>query len=104
MRLFDLTNVQRVNLSVLLMMRDDMKEDRVSACCKYGLTAEQAEWFENQSIDDVLAIVANVGQECLFPPRIDFFDLVRAPLPLAGPLAAVHPLDQLSSQPATKKT
>src|SRR4051812_12750764 len=103
MRLLDLSNVQRMNLSVLLMIRDDVKEDVVSACCKYGLHAEQASWFEKQTIDDILAIVANVGQECLFPPRQDFFDLVQAPVPLAGPLASVHPPNKVASVPPPKK-
>ena len=104
MRLLDLSNVQRMNLSMLLMIRDDIKEDVVSACCKYGLHAEQASWFEKQSIDDILAVVANVGQECLFPPRQDLFELLKAPVPLAGPLAAVHPPSKVASVPPTTKT
>jgi hypothetical protein len=103
MRLLDLSNVQRMNLSMLLMIRDDIKEDLVSACCKYGLYAEQAAWFQDRSIDDVLAIVANVGQECLFPPRQDLFALLKAPLPLAGPLASVHPPKNVASPPPLKK-
>ena len=104
MRLLDLSNVQRMNLSMLLMIRDDIKEDVVSACCKYGLHAEQASLFESQSIDDILAIVANVGQECLFPPRQDFLELLQVPVPLAGALASVHPPNKLASVPPEKKT
>lgn len=104
MRLLDLSNVQRMNLSMLLMIRDDIKEDVVSACCKYGLRADQASWLETQSIDDILAIVANVGHECLFPPRQDFLHLLQLPGPLAGPLVSVHPPNKIAAAPPESKT
>jgi len=98
----ELSNVQLINLSMLLTIRDDIKRDVVSACCKFGLHADQARFFEALSIDHILAIVANVGEECLFPPRPDFFDLLEVPVPLAGPIAAVHPPNKAASR-APKK-
>jgi hypothetical protein len=86
-----LSDVQLVNLSMFLTMRDNIKRDPVSACCKFGLRAEQARFFGDLSIEQILAIVANVGQECLFPPREDLFTLLKLPVPLAGLMASVRP-------------
>ena len=57
---------------MLITIRDDIKKDVVSACCKYGLDADQAAFIERLSVDHILTIVANLGEECLFPPRRDF--------------------------------
>src|SRR4051812_10921913 len=104
MRILDLSNVQRMNLSMLLMIRDDIKEDLVSACCRYGLRADQAGWFKKTSMDVVRAIFEKVGQNFFSPPRQDFFELLEAPVPLAGPLASVHPPNKVASTPPVKKT
>ena len=89
-----LSDVQLVNLSLLITMRDNIKRDPVSACCKFGLRAEQATFFGDLSIEHILAMVANVGQECLFPPREDLLALLRLPAPLAGPITSVRPPKQ----------
>lgn len=86
-----LSDVQLVNLSMLITMRDNIKRDPVSACCKFGLHAEQARFFGDLSIEHILAMVANVGQECLFPPRDDLLALLKLPVPLAGPIMSVRP-------------
>jgi hypothetical protein len=44
------------------------------------------------SIQQVMAIVANIGDATLFPPRRDLLALLDKPLPLARPLAAVQAL------------
>lgn len=85
------SDVQLINLSLLVTVRDSLKHDRVAACCKFGLCAEQARFLESLSIDQILMLVANLGQECLFLPRQDIVALLALPLPLAGPLMAVHP-------------
>ena len=97
------SNLQRANLSMLITIRDDIKKDLVSACCKYGIQADQARVIENLSIDHVLAIVANLGEQCLFPPRQDFFQLLDVPVPLAGPLASVHPPSAVESESGSGK-
>lgn len=97
MRMVYLTNLQRANLSMLIAIKDDIKKDVVSACCKYGLHADQARFIEELSIDRILGIVANLGEECLFPPRQDFFHLLEAPAPLTGRLACVRPPNKMAS-------
>ena len=97
-----LSSVQLINLSMLITIRDDIKTDVVSACCKFGLHADQARVFEGLSIDHILAIVANVGEECLFPPRHDFFDLLEVPVPLGGAIASVHPPSKAAARPPAK--
>ena len=91
MNTVQLSDVQLVNLSMLITMRDNIKRDPVSACCRFGLHADQARFFGELPIDHILAMVANVGQECLFPPRRDLVDLLKLPVPLAGPIASVRP-------------
>lgn len=86
-----LSDVQLVNLSMLITMRDNIKRDVVSACCKFGLRADEARFFSDLSIDHILAMVANVGEECLFPPRDDLLALLKLPVPLAGPITSVRP-------------
>lgn len=85
------SDIQLLNLSALITVRDSIQHDLIAACCKFGLSADQARLFSTMSIDQILAIVVNVGQECLFLPRQDLALLVDLPAPLAGPIASVHP-------------
>ncbi len=96
-----LSDVQLVNLSMLITMRDNIQRDVVSACCKFGLRADQARFFGDLSIEHILAMVANVGEECLFPPRDDLLALLKLPVPLAGPITSVRRPNKavLPSQP-----
>lgn len=94
-----LSDVQLINLSMLMTIRDNIKRDLVSACCKFGLHADQARFFGDLSIDRILAIVANIGQECLFPPREDLLALLSLPAPLTGPITLVHPPHTAVSSP-----
>lgn len=87
----NLSNVQFVNLSNLVTIRDSVKQDRVSASCQFGLSEAQASYFGNLSFNEILNIVANLGDECLFPPRQDLLLLLNLPLPLARPVTSVHP-------------
>lgn len=96
------SDVQITNLTMLIMIRDGIKRDPVSACCQYGLHAEQASFIGDLSIDQILVVVANIGQECLFPPRRDLVSLLVLPLPLAGPIASVHPPHTAAFHPAQK--
>ena len=92
-----LSDVQLVNLSMLITMRDNIKRDLVSACCKFGLHADQARFFGDLPVEHILAMVANVGQECLFPPRQDLLELLKLPVPLAGPIVSVRPAKKAAS-------
>lgn len=88
------SDVQLLNLSMLIATRDSIKHDLVSACCKFGLRADQAGFLDKLSIDQILVIVANIGDECLFLPRRDLVSLLELPIPLAGPITSVHPPQQ----------
>lgn len=91
MSIVQFSEVQLLNLSALITVRDSIQHDLISACCKFGLSADQARLFSTLSIDQILSIVVNVGQECLFLPRQDLVSLVELPAPLAGPIMSVHP-------------
>jgi hypothetical protein len=85
-----LSDVQLANLTQLLTIRDSIQHDQIAACARFALTREQAERLTAMSVQHVMAIVANVGNTSLFPPRRDLISLLERPLPLSGPLAAVH--------------
>lgn len=91
MSIVQFSEVQLLNLSALITVRDSIQHDLISACCKFGLSADQAHLFSTLSIEQILSIVVNVGQECLFLPRQDLVSLVELPAPLTGPIASVHP-------------
>jgi hypothetical protein len=84
-----LSDVQIANLTLLLTIRDGVLSDKPSACCRFALDAAQAERLGAMSVQQVMALVANVGDATLFPPRRDLIALLDVPLPLARPLAAV---------------
>jgi hypothetical protein len=85
------SEVQLLNLSALFAIRDSVQHDRIAACCKFGLSADQAHFIGTLSIDQILVVVLNVGQECLFLPRQDIVSLLALPAPLAGVMTSVHP-------------
>ena len=87
----DLSEVQLSNLTLLLTMRDSISRDPTLAYGLFGLREPDARYLASLSSTQILAIVANVGNETLFAPRADLFTLLRSPLPLAGALCAVHP-------------
>ena len=92
-----LSDVQLANLSMLITIRDNIRRDPVSACCKFGLYADQARFLGDLSIEHILATVANVGQECLFAPREDLLSVLKLPAPLAGPITSVRSPKKASS-------
>jgi hypothetical protein len=99
------SELQLINLSTLLAIRDGIKRDPVSTCCQFGIAADAASFFSELSTDRIIVIVANFGNECLFPPRPDLISLLRLPVSLTESVAAVHPLRKatLSSVPACTK-
>lgn len=92
-----LSDVQLTNLTLLLTIRDGVLQDRPAACCKFGLDAAQAERIGTMNVQQIIALVANVGDATLFPVRRDLIALLEAPLPLARPLAAVQAAHHLTS-------
>lgn len=85
------SELQLINLSTLLAIRDGIRRDPVSTCCQYGIAADATPFFSELSTDRIISIVANFGDECLFPPRPDLLSLLRLPPSLTGAVAAVHP-------------
>lgn len=85
-----ISDVQLTNLTLLLTIHDGVRQDPTAACCKFGLDAAQAERIAMLSVQQIMALVANVGDATLFPARRDLLALLDAPLPLARPLAAVQ--------------
>ena len=92
-----LSDVQLTNLTLLLTIRDGVLQDRPATCCKYALDAAQADRIAGLGVQQIMAIVANVGDAPLFPARRDLLALLEAPLPLARPLAAVHAAQPLAA-------
>lgn len=92
-----LSDVQIANLTLLLTIRDGVMHNRLATCCKFALDDAQAERLGALAIQQIMAIVANVGDATLFPPRRDLLALLDLPLPLARPLAAVHAANHLVS-------
>ncbi|MCD9026749.1 flagellar transcriptional regulator FlhD [Luteimonas sp. BDR2-5] len=90
MRHASISDVQLTNLTQLLTIQRSLRHDYAEACCRYVLDAPLAEMLIDLSVPQVLAVVANVRDETLFPPRLDLATLLAAPLPLSGALAAVH--------------
>jgi len=85
-----LSDVQLTNLTQLLTIQRSLRQDHAETCCRFSLDAALADLLVEMTIPQVLALVANVRDETLFPPRRDFAALLAAPLPLSGTLAAVH--------------
>jgi len=85
-----LSDVQIANLTLLLTIRDSVRYDKPAACCRFALDGPQAARLGSISIQQVMAIVANVGDTTLFPPRRDLVALMDIPLPLVRPLAAAQ--------------
>jgi hypothetical protein len=85
-----LSDVQLTNLTQLLSIQRSLRHDYAEACCRYAVDAALADLLLELSIPQVLALVANIRDETLFPPRRDLVALLTVPLPLSGTLAAVH--------------
>ena len=85
-----LSDVQLLNLSVLMTIQASIKKDPLAACYKFNLRDDQAHRIEGLGLQQLQAIVANRGQESLFKLRDDFWPLLDAPPGLQGPLSTVR--------------
>ncbi len=85
-----LSDVQLANLTLLLTIRDSVLQDRAAACLRFALDAVQADRLAGMTVQQAMALVANLGDATLFPPRTDLVQLLDTPLPLVRPVAAVH--------------
>ena len=81
-----LSDVQLLNLSVLMTIQASIKKDPVAACYKFNLRDDQAHRVEGLGQQQLQAIVANRGHESLFKLRDDFWQLARCPSRSPGSL------------------
>lgn len=85
-----LSDVQLLNLSVLLTVQASVRKDRVAACYRFNLSAEQACRVESLGQEQLQMIVANRGHESVFKLRDDFWRLIDVPAGLHAPLSTVR--------------
>lgn len=83
------SDVQFLNLTLLIAAQALSRKDPVKAAYKYNLSVEQVRKVAELGTEDIQGLVANFGNECLFVPRHDFIKLLEAPLPLLNTLSAV---------------
>lgn len=86
-----LSEVQMVNLYMLLMLRESVLKNIVSACGRFGVAEDLARFVTSLSHPQIASIIVNVGNECMFLPRQNLTQLLSLPLPLLAPAFAVHP-------------
>jgi len=86
-----LTDVEWINLNVLVVIHNGLQNDSASTCSKFALDAEQADYLRCLNLDDLWSLAVHVEDTTLFPPRTDLVTLLSTPRPLAGPLALVRP-------------
>lgn len=87
----ELSQVQVANLNMLILIVEYVKRDTAIACSRFGLDADQAGFLSALALPEILALVANLGDECLFPPRADLVQVLSWPPQLAGAMLMVHP-------------
>jgi hypothetical protein len=78
-----LTEVQIFNLSLLTMLSEYVRKDRILACALFGLDAAEADLVASLNTHRILSISCHTD-ECLFKPRNDFHRLLSIPPQLAG--------------------
>ncbi len=74
-----LNDVQRANFVILSLIRDAAREDPGTACFRFGLSLAQLKTIGALLPDEVIAIVASMGNEALFFPREDLDRLLLLP-------------------------
>jgi len=90
MGILELSQVQIANLNMLILVAECAKQDSATACSRFGLDAEQAEYVASLTYQDMLTLVAHLGDECLFLPRSNLVQVLAWPPQLAGALLMVH--------------
>jgi hypothetical protein len=54
-----LTDVEWINLNVLVVIRAGLQYDPASTCCRYGLNTVQANQLRELSLDELWSLVIN---------------------------------------------
>jgi len=87
----ELSHVQIANLNMLILIAECVKRDAAIACSRFGLDADQAEFLSSLAFQEILMLVAHLGDECLFPPRTDLIQVLSWPPQLASAMLLAHP-------------
>lgn len=90
MDVVSLTQVQRANLNVLLLMRDSALRDMGGAVCSFGLERRDLDAIVNRAPDELLDFVRDIGDQALFLPRDDLPALLSLPPAVAPAVAAAR--------------
>jgi len=86
-----LSDVQRANLTILLLIRDAGRDDPGAACCKFGLDLAQLRTINELSPEAILTVVTDMGNEALFCPRHDLCSLLTLPARVSAIVASARP-------------
>ena len=86
-----LNDVQHANFIILSLIRDAARDDPGTACCRFGMTLPQLKAISELPPDEVMAIVAGMGNEALFFPRGDLDRLLKLPRSVSAVLASAMP-------------
>jgi len=95
-----LSDVQALNYSNLLVMRDAAREDLASACCRFGLSRSALKELGELKPGDVLTIAINAGDEALFVPRDDLASLLAAHPAVLPVLASAR--ERIAAKPSAQ--
>ncbi len=99
MNLVPLTDVQRINLAMLMLIKEHVMQDPGAACCQFDLDVAQLQTFANLSVERILVAVERMGHESLFLPRSDLDVLFELPLELSGAFASAKPSPRRAFRP-----
>ena len=82
-----LSDVQLLNLSILMTIQASITQDPVAACFRFNLGAHQAARIQRLRQEELQTIVANSRHEALISLREDFWRFLNTPPGLQGPLS-----------------
>lgn len=85
-----LSAVQRANLTLLMWLRDEIRDDPAAAACRFGVCRTVVDKLGVMGADETLDLVFNVGDVALFRPRSDLPLLLSNPNPGAAVAAAAR--------------
>lgn len=85
-----ISDVQYINLNLLLTIQSNLRHDPIATSFRYRLSADQADRLAKMSVGAIHTLVANMSNECLFAPRENFTQLLDAPPGLTLALSTVN--------------
>jgi hypothetical protein len=85
-----LSQVQRANLNLLLLMRDAAMRDMGDAVCSFGLARQDFAAIVSRAPDELLSFVCGIGDQALFLPRSDLSSLLALPPAIAPAIASAR--------------